>query len=166
MREDEDYAGTCESISDVDKTDESDDSAYLYYCIYYNLLFITDKSECLCYICIDITDKSLVHKNSGDSETMKNQTLIPKTGSTYAIVNGSIVNLDAENTGDNMVTIASADVGLPRSETIAAIGHRPCAGNLEPVRVFREKSVTKTENEEKDESTEFCKKCGHYSKRQ
>ncbi|RLU24291.1 hypothetical protein DMN91_002379 [Ooceraea biroi] len=136
MKEDEDYAGMSESMSDIDKTDEPAD------------------------------DKSLVHKNSGGSETIKRKGSLPKTGSSYAVVNGSIVNLDVEGTSDNTVTIASADVGFPRSETIAAIGHRSCTGDLELVRVLREKSVTGTESEENDDKGELCRKCGHYSKLQ
>jgi len=88
---------------------------------------------------------------------------IPKTGSNYAVVNGSVVNRDAED-ADNTVTIASADTSFPRSETIAAIGHRPYTGDLEPVRVLKE--ISMSEGEENDGNGEFCRKCGHYSKHQ
>lgn len=78
-------------------------------------------------------------------------------------MNGSIVNIDTEDNGDNTVTIASADVGFPRSETIAAFGHRPYTGDLEPVRILREKLMKGQRNEGNDDNAEFCRKCGHYS---
>lgn len=88
---------------------------------------------------------------------------ISKTGSNYTVTNGSFVNVGAEDNGDNTVTIASADVGFPRSETIAAIGHQSYTGDLEPVRILKEKSMKG--NDGYDDKGEFCKKCGHYSKR-
>jgi hypothetical protein len=113
---------------------------------------------------IDITDElSSIHENPVSSETIKRKVSIPRTGSNYAVVNGSVVNLDAED-ADNTVTIASADTSFPRSETIAAIGHRPYTGDLEPVRVLNEMSMS--EGEEHDGNGEFCRKCGHYSKHQ
>lgn len=78
------------------------------------------------------------------------------------MANGSFINVGAENNGDNTVTIASADVGFPRSETIAAIGHRPYTGDMEPVRILKEKSM---KGDVDDDKGEFCRKCGHYSKR-
>lgn len=86
-----------------------------------------------------------------------------KSSSSYTVANGSLVNIDAEGNGYNTVTIASADISFPRSETIAAIGHRPYTGDLEPVQVLKEKSMKR--NEEDDDKGEFCRKCGHYSKR-
>lgn len=80
------------------------------------------------------------------------------------MANGSFANVSTEDNGNNTVTIASADIGFPRSETIAAIGHRPYTGDLAPVRVSREKSMKK--NEKDEDKRELCKKCGHYSKRQ
>ncbi|XP_024869543.1 histidine decarboxylase [Temnothorax curvispinosus] len=134
MKEDED-AGLCES--DVDTPDESDNG------------------------------KSIVYKNwedSDSSETIKRESSVSKSGSSYIVANGSFVNVGADDNGDNTVTIASANVGFPRSETIAAFGHRPYTGDLEPVRVARKKSLKR--NEEDNDKKEFCRKCGHYSKRQ
>ncbi|XP_071580924.1 aromatic-L-amino-acid decarboxylase [Temnothorax nylanderi] len=134
MKEDED-AGLCES--DVDTPDESDNG------------------------------KSIVYKNwedSDSSETIKKESSVSKSGSSYIVANGSFVNVGADDNGDNTVTIASANVGFPRSETIAAFGHRPYTGDLEPVRVARKKSLKR--NEEDNDKKEFCRKCGHYSKRQ
>ncbi|XP_011155866.1 histidine decarboxylase [Solenopsis invicta] len=134
MKEDED-AGLCESISDIDTMDESDN------------------------------DKSIVYKNfedSDNSETIKKESSVSKNGSSYTVTNGSFTNVGAED-NDSTVTIASADVGFPRSETIAAIGHRPYTGDLPPIRVSREKSMGKNED---DDKRELCKKCGHYSNRQ
>ncbi|XP_071635841.1 aromatic-L-amino-acid decarboxylase [Temnothorax longispinosus] len=134
MKEDED-AGLCEF--DVDTPDESDNG------------------------------KSIVYKNwedSDSSETIKRESSVSKSGSSYIVANGSFVNVGADDNGDNTVTIASANVGFPRSETIAAFGHRPYTGDLEPVRVARKKSLKR--NEEDNDKKEFCRKCGHYSKRQ
>lgn len=117
-----------------------------------------------------IIDKLHAHKssenNSDNSEEIGRKLSVSKTASSYAVVNGSIVNIDAEDNDDNVVAIASADIGFPRSETIAAIGHRPYTGDLEPVRVSRKNSTKRKENKENDDDEEFCKKCGHYSKRQ
>lgn len=85
------------------------------------------------------------------------------------MVNGSIVNIDTEDNADtteDTVTIASADVGFPRSETIAAFGHRPYTGDLEPVRILREKLMKGQRNEGNDDNGDVCRKCGHYCKRQ
>src|SRR5436190_1697714 len=83
------------------------------------------------------TDKSIVYKNfedSDNSETIKKESSVSKNDSSYTVTNGSLTNVGAED-NDNAVTIASADVGFPRSETIAAIGHRPYTGDMPPVRV-------------------------------
>jgi len=112
-----------------------------------------------------LIDESIVYKNwedSDNSETIKRKSSVSKSGLNYTVANGSFVNVGAEDNGDN--TIASANVGFPRSETIAAIGHRPYTGDLMPVRVSKEKSIKR--NEENDDKEDFCKKCGHYSKRQ
>ncbi|KAL0121443.1 hypothetical protein PUN28_006746 [Cardiocondyla obscurior] len=134
MKEDED-PGLCES-SDVDTLDGSDN------------------------------DKSIVYKNwkdSDNSETIKKGSSVSKSGSSYAVVNGSLVNVNDEDNDDSTVTIVAANVGFPRSETIAAIGHRPYTGDLPPVRVS--KKLMK-ENEEDDDKRKLCRKCGHYSKQQ
>lgn len=113
-----------------------------------------------------ITDKLLVHNNWAESDSSKAcEGNLSKTGSNYAVVNGALVNINVEDNDNNTVTIASANVGFPRSETIAAIS-RPYTGDLEPIRVLREKWIKGTENEEDDGNKEFCKKCGHYSTRQ
>lgn len=111
-----------------------------------------------------LADKSIVYekKGSNNSETIRKASSVSKSGSSYTVANGSFVNINDEDNDYNTVTIASADVGFPRSETIAAIGHR--SGDLEPVQVLKEKSVKR--NEENDDKGEFCRKCGHYSKRQ
>ncbi|XP_029678418.1 histidine decarboxylase [Formica exsecta] len=137
MKEDE-YTGAYESISDVDKMSESDN------------------------------DKLLVHNNLAESDSSKAcYRNLSKAGSNYAVVNGTLVSIDAEDNDNNPVTIASANVGFPRSETIAAIGSRPYTGDLEPIRVLREKWIKEKGNEEdQDGNKELCKKCGHYSTRQ
>lgn len=114
-----------------------------------------------------ITDKSLVHNNLEESDSSKAcERKLSKADSSYAVVNGALVSTDAENNGDNTVTIASANVGLARSETIAGISSRPYTGDLEPIQVLREKWIKGKENEEDDGNKELCKKCGHYSTRQ
>ncbi|XP_012234480.2 histidine decarboxylase isoform X1 [Linepithema humile] len=115
---------------------------------------------------IDKLDEIDNDESFDNSETSKRKVSISKTGSSYAVVNGSIVNIDTEDNGDNTVTIAAADVGFPRSETIAAFGHRPYTGDLEPVRILREKLMKGQRNEGNDDNGDFCRKCGHYSKRQ
>lgn len=113
-----------------------------------------------------ITDKSLVHNNWAESDSSKAcEKNLSKAGSNYAVVNGALVNIDAEDNDNNTVTIASANIGFPRSETIAAIS-RPYTGDLEPIRVLREKWIKGKGNEEDGANKEFCKKCGHYSTRQ
>ncbi|XP_012059444.1 PREDICTED: histidine decarboxylase [Atta cephalotes] len=136
MKEDED-AGLSESIFDVDAMDESEN------------------------------DKSIVYKNwedSDNSETTEKELSVSKSDSSYTVTNGSFINIGTKDNGDNTVTIASADVGFPRSETIAAFGHRPYTGDLVPVRVLEKKLMK--ENKEDDGKGELCRKCGHYSKRQ
>lgn len=115
-----------------------------------------------------ITDKSLVHNNLAESDSSKAcDRNLSKAGSNYAVVNGTLVSIDAEDNDNNPVTIASANVGFPRSETIAAIGSRSYTGDLEPIRVLREKWIKEKGNEEdQDGNKELCKKCGHYSTRQ
>lgn len=97
-------------------------------------------------------------EDSDNSEAIKRKLSISKSGSSYTVANGLFA--DAKN-NDNTVTIASADVGFPRSETIAAIGHRPYTGDMEPVRVSK-----KSMKENEEDEGEFCRKCGHYFKRQ
>ncbi|KAL6254439.1 hypothetical protein P5V15_014488 [Pogonomyrmex californicus] len=112
-----------------------------------------------------ITDKSIVYKNwedSDNSEATKKESSISKACYT---VNGSLINIDVEDSSENTVTIASANVGFPRSETIAAIGHRPYTGDLEPIRFLRKEKSVKG-NEEKNDKGEFCRKCGHFSEHQ
>ncbi|KAL0121441.1 hypothetical protein PUN28_006746 [Cardiocondyla obscurior] len=102
-------------------------------------------------------------QDSDNSETIKKGSSVSKSGSSYAVVNGSLVNVNDEDNDDSTVTIVAANVGFPRSETIAAIGHRPYTGDLPPVRVS--KKLMK-ENEEDDDKRKLCRKCGHYSKQQ
>lgn len=113
-----------------------------------------------------ITDKSLAHNNWVESDSSKAyENKLSKAGSNYVVVNGALVNTDAENNDDNTVIIPSTNVGFPRSETIAAIGSRPYT-DLEPVRVLREKWMKGKGSEEDDGNKELCKKCGHYPTRQ
>ncbi|XP_011860346.1 PREDICTED: uncharacterized protein LOC105557646 isoform X2 [Vollenhovia emeryi] len=73
MKEDDDV-GLCESISDVDTIDESDN------------------------------DKSIVYKNlegSDNSETIKRESSVSKSGSSYTVANGSFANVGAEDNGDS-----------------------------------------------------------------
>lgn len=107
-------------------------------------------------------DKSLVHNNWEESDSSKVcEKKLSQAGSSYAVVNGALVSSDIENNDDNTVPIASANVGFPRSETIAAIS-KPYTGDLEPIHVLREKWIKEKGNEE-DDGNKFCKKCGHYS---
>ncbi|EFN70383.1 Histidine decarboxylase [Camponotus floridanus] len=111
-------------------------------------------------------DKSLAHNNWVESDSSKAyENKLSKAGSNYVVVNGALVSTDAENNDDNTVIIPSANVGFPRSETIAAIGSRPYT-DLEPVRVLREKWMKGKGSEEDDGNKELCKKCGHYPTRQ
>ncbi|XP_067205678.1 histidine decarboxylase isoform X2 [Linepithema humile] len=105
-------------------------------------------------------------KEDEDTAAYESMSDIDKLDEIDNVVNGSIVNIDTEDNGDNTVTIAAADVGFPRSETIAAFGHRPYTGDLEPVRILREKLMKGQRNEGNDDNGDFCRKCGHYSKRQ
>ena len=101
-----------------------------------------------------------------ESDSKISEKKLSKADSNNAIVNGSLVNINTEGTDDNMVTIASANVAIPRSETIAAICSRPYTGDLEPIQVVKEKWMKGKKSEEDDGNGETCKKCGHYSTRQ
>ncbi|XP_048262347.1 histidine decarboxylase isoform X2 [Bombus terrestris] len=79
------------------------------------------------------------------------------------VVNGS-VKIGSQDCSNTLTSIMSAESNLPRSETIAAIGHRPYSGDL---------SSMQSHNENPDEGNEgsvggaaVCRKCGHYMKKE
>ncbi|XP_017794539.1 PREDICTED: histidine decarboxylase [Habropoda laboriosa] len=82
--------------------------------------------------------------------------------SNYAM-NGSvkIVTQDSSNTLTSMI---STEGSLPRSETIAAIGHRPYTGDLSSMQGQRENPGI--ENEGNDEDAAVCRKCGYCMKKE
>ncbi|XP_033360055.1 histidine decarboxylase isoform X1 [Bombus vosnesenskii] len=79
------------------------------------------------------------------------------------VVNGS-VKIGSQDCSNTLTSIMSAESNLPRSETIAAIGHRPYSGDL---------SSMQGHNENSDEGNEgsvgnaaVCRKCGHCMKKE
>ncbi|XP_076476051.1 histidine decarboxylase isoform X1 [Bombus vancouverensis nearcticus] len=79
------------------------------------------------------------------------------------VVNGS-VKIGSQDCSNTLTSIMSAESNLPRSETIAAIGHRPYSGDL---------SSMQGHNENPDEGNEgsvgdaaVCRKCGHCMKKE
>ncbi|XP_033307892.1 aromatic-L-amino-acid decarboxylase isoform X3 [Bombus bifarius] len=81
----------------------------------------------------------------------------------HYVVNGS-VKIGSQDCSNTLTSIMSAESNLPRSETIAAIGHRPYSGDL---------SSMQGHNENPDEGNEgsvgdaaVCRKCGHCMKKE
>ncbi|XP_071861107.1 histidine decarboxylase isoform X3 [Bombus fervidus] len=79
------------------------------------------------------------------------------------VVNGS-VKIGSQDCSNTLTSIMSAESNLPRSETIAAIGHRPYSSDL---------SSMQGHNENPDEGNEgsmgdaaVCRKCGHCMKKE
>lgn len=58
----------------------------------------------------------------------------------------------------------SAESNLPRSETIAAIGHRPYSGDLSSIQGHNENPDEGNEGSEGDAAV--CRKCGHCMKKE
>lgn len=73
-------------------------------------------------------------------------------------MNGSakIGSRDASNAIDPMI---STEANIPRSETIAAIGHRPYTGDLSAIHGQQENPAKESEGNEEDSGV--CRKCGH-----
>lgn len=71
-----------------------------------------------------ITDKSLAHNwmEFDSSKASENNTNCRKIGSSYIVVNNTLISIDAKNNGANIVIISSANAGFLRNETIIAIG--------------------------------------------
>ncbi|XP_060823214.1 histidine decarboxylase isoform X3 [Bombus pascuorum] len=87
---------------------------------------------------------------------------ISNTRSNY-VVNGS-VKIGSQDCSNTLTSIMSAESNLPRSETIAVIGHRPYSSDL---------SSMQGRNENPDEGNEgsvgdaaVCRKCGHCMKKE
>lgn len=79
------------------------------------------------------------------------------------VVNGS-VKIGSQDCSNTLTSIMPAETNLPRSETIAAIGHRPYSSDL---------SSMQGHNENPDEGNEgnvgdaaICRKCGHCMKKE
>ena len=88
-----------------------------------------------------------------------------KSRSNYAM-NGS-VKVGSQDCSETLTSMMSTEGNnMPRSETIAAIGHRPCAGDLSSIQRQNESSSNK-ENEGSLEDAEIvCRKCGHCMKKE
>ncbi|XP_076391930.1 histidine decarboxylase isoform X1 [Megachile rotundata] len=78
-----------------------------------------------------------------------------KCQSNYGIVNGS------QDCSNDLTSIITTEVSLPRSETIGAIGHRPYTGDLS-IHDQRKNPGRKEINEE----DVYCRKCGHCMKKE
>ncbi|KAG7201287.1 hypothetical protein KM043_004065 [Ampulex compressa] len=110
---------------------------------------------------------------------------IPKDHSNYGVANGTMPKVNSQDCSDEPRSMASAEVSLPRSETIGAIGHRPYTGDFTALRAEWQSSAKEQEEEkekkewererEKERERErekrkekgkeiLCRKCGHYSK--
>nr|XP_050864534.1 histidine decarboxylase isoform X2 [Vespula vulgaris] len=146
MKEDEDGLSTVESTMSIDKID----SAY------------NDISQ----------ENSMLRSESDESYDKNSKKEIAKAHSGYGIANGSVVK--QENEGQDVSSMPSGEKGMPRSETIGAIGHRPYTGELVPPRFRSEKPIKDKEEIDNDggdddvgdEDGRLCQKCGHSFKRQ
>ncbi|XP_043803664.1 histidine decarboxylase isoform X1 [Apis laboriosa] len=94
----------------------------------------------------DITEKT--------EKTLKRQT--SKSRSNYA-VNGS-VKIGSQDCSNTLTSMLSTEGNLPRSETIAAIGHRSYADDLS---MMQSENLCKGDNVE---NVTVCRKCGHCMK--
>jgi len=56
------------------------------------------------------------------SKASENNTNCRKIGSSYIVVNNTLISIDAKNNGANIVIISLANAGFLRNETIIAIG--------------------------------------------
>ncbi|KAK2587138.1 hypothetical protein KPH14_002896 [Odynerus spinipes] len=150
MKEDEDGLATIESTLSIDKTDST-----------YN----------------DISRENSMVRSDSDESFDKNAIAkeeMTKARSGYGITNGSVVK--QENEGQEASSVATGEKGIPRSETIGAIGHRPYTGELVPPRLRSDRSIKDKEeihrddkdddDGEKDDDGKLCRKCGHSLKRQ
>lgn len=79
-----------------------------------------------------------------------------KCQSNYGILNGS------QDCSNDLTSIITTEVTLPRSETIGAIGHRPYTGDLSTSHDQRKNPGRKEINDE----DVYCRKCGHCMKKE
>lgn len=114
----------------------------------------------------------MLRSESDESYDKNSKKEIAKAHSGYGIANGSVVK--QENEGQDVSSMPSGEKGMPRSETIGAIGHRPYTGELVPPRFRSEKPIKDKEEIDNDggdddvgdEDGRLCQKCGHSFKRQ
>ncbi|KAI4473981.1 hypothetical protein M0802_015850 [Mischocyttarus mexicanus] len=161
MKEDDDALTTLESSLSIDKTDDST----------YN----------------EISRDNTIEQPSDSDEFDDNKTnkdMITKINTGYGIANSndSSVVKQQEIQGEDFSSMPSGEKGIPRSETIAAIGHRPYTGELLPIRIKSDKPIKDKEqidhNDDDDDDDDdyyedgrdkdgrLCRKCGHSLKHQ
>ncbi|XP_076245784.1 histidine decarboxylase [Calliopsis andreniformis] len=99
-----------------------------------------------------------------DSQDTKTEKLLKKqnskTRSNY--VNGS-VRIGLQDCSNELTSMVTTEVNLPRSETIASFGHRPYTGDLSTTAHGEHPNP---DNEDNDEDADFCRKCGHCMKKE
>ncbi|XP_043518572.1 histidine decarboxylase isoform X2 [Frieseomelitta varia] len=87
-----------------------------------------------------------------------------KSRSNYAM-NGS-VKVGSQDCSETLTSMMSTEGNnMPRSETIAAIGHRPCTGDLSSIQSQNESPNKETEGSLEDAQI-VCRKCGHCMKKE
>lgn len=143
MKEDEDYCGITETAPDTEKTDPSANDAL-------------GKA----------TTAEQDPENTATPGGQPRKQSVPKARSAYGVVNGSIVKIDAQECLNDLACASTAEVSLPRSETIGAIGHRPYTGDTTPVLEQRETPGRNTEEEGNRGRAVLCRKCGHYTNKE
>ncbi|CAK9806406.1 Histidine decarboxylase [Anthophora quadrimaculata] len=94
-------------------------------------------------------------------KTLKRQSSASR--SNYAM-NGSVKNA-TQDCSNALTSMISTEGNLPRSETIAAIGHRSYTGDLSSMQGQHENPGIVNEGNE-DEDTAVCRKCGHCTKKE
>ncbi|XP_016921368.1 histidine decarboxylase isoform X1 [Apis cerana] len=104
----------------------------------------------------DLDERSTGQQESEDitEKTLKRQT--SKSRSNYA-VNGS-VKIGSQDCSNTLTSMLSTEGNLPRSETIAAIGHRSYTDDLS---IMQGENLCKGDNVE---DVTVCRKCGHCMK--
>lgn len=177
MKEDDDGLATVESTMSIDKIDSTYNGKFIYdvitnvsnvsfFFVSNSVTLITDISR----------ENSMLLSDPDESYDKNSKKEISKAHSGYGIANGSVVK--QENEGQNVSSMPSGEKGIPRSETIGAIGHRPYTAELVPPSLRSEKPIKDKEEIDNDggdggddddvgdEDGRLCQKYGHSSKRQ
>lgn len=105
----------------------------------------------------DLDERSTGQQESEDitEKALKRQT--SKSRSNYT-VNGS-VKIGSQDCSNTLTSMLSTEGNLPRSETIAAIGHRSYTDDLS---MMQSENICKGDNNVEDVTV--CRKCGHCMK--